>query len=563
MKGNSFVYYLDQYNVLSPNHSKIYDEYTIDSNNGNSYSFTIETKIEKTLINLLKSNPQSIILTGNAGDGKTRLCRIVHDYFNKDDLENWPEDGIVEFPFSNGKIRIVKDLSELKEDIIEKELTHLQQIITSDNEEKVYYLIAANEGKLTKFLSQYEHLNKLQHEVISRFKSHENNSDQFSIFNLLDVTSSVYVEKVLTEWNKPENWEACQACPKQERCIIHMNHERTSQNHIQDKIVEQYKLLDYLDTHITMREMLIHISYMLTGGYTCGDVLKANYKEVEYQTKKPYYQNFYGHELDENAFSEMKALKIFKALDPGVYSHSSIDDFIINGDINGDEESEKAHNELIGDSLDLQLGYFKKKLTLYRDYDVDKDHTIVNEWIPKLRRKYFYETVSEDSVNANQLLPFEYVDEYVNLFGNPKAQALLKKDMINGLNRIFSGRLTEMNNKHLFATNKNLMIHEQFRSKDVDIEEEEDRLDLDRIPSSFKISVRDEVSLNMNLAVFEYLMRASGGGTHNVLQQEAEILIDTFKNELIRISEPEEYELNILRYDNKTGLFIDDEISLL
>jgi hypothetical protein len=563
LKGNSFVYYLDQYNVLSPNHSKIYDEYTIDSNNGNSYSFTIETKIEKTLINLLESNPQSIILTGNAGDGKTRLCRIVHDYFNKDNLENWPEDGIVEFPFSNGKIRIVKDLSELKEDIIEKELTHLQQIITSVNEEKVYYLIAANEGKLTKFLSQYEHLNKLQHEVISRFKSHENNSDQFSIFNLLDVTSSVYVEKVLSEWNKPENWEACQACPKQERCIIHMNHERTSQNHIQDKIVEQYKLLDYLDTHITMREMLIHISYMLTGGYTCGDVLKANYKEVEYQTKKPYYQNFYGHELDENAFSEMKALKIFKALDPGVYSHSSIDDFIINGDINGDEESEKAHNELIGDSLDLQLGYFKKKLTLYRDYDVDKDHAIVNEWIPKLRRKYFYETVSEDSVNANQLLPFEYVDEYVNLFGNPKAQALLKKDMINGLNRIFSGRLTEMNNKHLFATNKNLMIHEQFRSKDVDIEEEEERLDLDRIPSSFKISVRDEVSLNMNLAVFEYLMRASGGGTHNVLQQEAEILIDTFKNELIRISEPEEYELNILRYDNKTGLFIDDEISLL
>jgi hypothetical protein len=563
LKGNSFVYYLDQYNVLSPNHSKIYDEYTIDSNNGNSYSFTIETKIEKTLINLLESNPQSIILTGNAGDGKTRLCRIVHDYFNKDNLENWPEDGIVEFPFSNGKIRIVKDLSELKEDIIEKELTHLQQIITSFNEEKVYYLIAANEGKLTKFLSQYEHLNKLQHEVISRFKSHENNSDQFSIFNLLDVTSSVYVEKVLSEWNKPENWEACQACPKQERCIIHMNHERTSQNHIQDKIVEQYKLLDYLDTHITMREMLIHISYMLTGGYTCGDVLKANYKEVEYQTKKPYYQNFYGHELDENAFSEMKALKIFKALDPGVYSHSSIDDFIINGDINGDEESEKAHNELIGDSLDLQLGYFKKKLTLYRDYDVDKDHAIVNEWIPKLRRKYFYETVSEDSVNANQLLPFEYVDEYVNLFGNPKAQALLKKDMINGLNRIFSGRLTEMNNKHLFATNKNLMIHEQFRSKDVDIEEEEERLDLDRIPSSFKISVRDEVSLNMNLAVFEYLMRASGGGTHNVLQQEAEILIDTFKNELIRISEPEEYELNILRYDNKTGLFIDDEISLL
>ncbi|MGM0846482.1 MAG: hypothetical protein ACQEUT_16020 [Bacillota bacterium] len=560
MKGNSFVYYLDQFNVLSPNHAKIYDEYTIDPDTKNSYTFKIDTKIEKTLVNLFENNPQSIILTGNAGDGKTRLCRIVYDYFNDDNLENWPEDGIVEFSFSKGKIRIVKDLSELKEDIIEKELSHLQQLVSSGNPDNVYYLIAANEGKLTKFLSQHPQLDQLQDEVTSRFKTHKNNSNDLSIFNLLDVTSSVYVEKVLTEWNKPENWEECQDCPFKNRCIIHMNHERTSQSHIQDKIVEQYKLLDYLGTHITMREMLIHISYMLTGGFTCDDIRNANYKEIENQTKKPYYQNFYGHELDENAFSEMKALKVFKALDPGVYSHSSIDDFIINGDINGDAESEKSHGLLIGNSLDLQLGYFKKKLTLYRDYDVDKDHSIVNEWIPKLRRKYFYESKSDDS---NQLLPFEYVDEYIKLFNNPKAKTLIKKEIIHGLNRIFSGRLTETSNKHLFATNKNLMIHEQFRSKDVDIEQEKERADLDRIPSAFKVSVRDEVSLSINLAVFEYLMRASGGGTHNVLQQEAEILIDTFKNELIRISEPEEYELNILRYDNKTGLFIDDEISLL
>ncbi|MHC8520846.1 hypothetical protein ACPJHQ_05475 [Rossellomorea sp. H39__3] len=563
MKGNPFVYYLDQYNVLSPNHSKIYDEYTIDPNNKDAYSFTIETKIEKTLIDIFESNPQSIILTGNAGDGKTRLCRIVHDYFNQNKLENWPENGIVEFAYSKGIIRIVKDLSELKEDIIKKELIQLQRVINTTNEKNVFYLIAANEGKLTKFLSQHEDLSDLQNEVTSRFRSHENNSKQFSIFNLLDVTSSVYVEKVLSEWNETNHWDACQTCPQQARCIIYMNHERTSQNYIRNKIVEQYKLLDYLDTHITMREMLIHISYMLTGGYNCDDILNANYKEIENQTKRPYYQNFYGHELDENSFSEMKALKVFKALDPGVYSHSSIDDFIINGDINGDLESEKAHNALIGDSLDLQLGYFKKKLTLYRDYDIDKDHSIVEQWIPKLRRKYFYETDSEDSVKANQLLPFEYVDDYKLLFDNPKAQSQSKKDMINGLNRIFSGRLTEVNNKHLFATNKNLMIYEYFRAKDVDIEEEAERMDLDRIPSKFKISVRSEVYLNMNLAVFEYLMRASGGGTHNVLQQEAEILIDTFKNELIRISDPEDYELNILRYNNHTGLFIDDEISLL
>ncbi|MFB1081894.1 hypothetical protein [Jeotgalibacillus sp. JSM ZJ347] len=560
---NPFVYYLDQYNVLSPNHSKIYDEYTIDPDKTDTYSFTIKTKIEDTLINTFENDPQSIILTGNAGDGKTRLCRVVYDYFNQTSLQEWPEDGIIDVPFSKGTIRIVKDLSELQEEVIYSELESLQEYIKNQHANNIYFLIAANEGKLTKFLSQYSDLEFLRSEVASRFKSYEYNNEAFSIFNLLDVTSSVYVDRVLEEWNKKENWSACDSCPKQNRCIINLNHKRTSQDHIKEKIVEQYKLLDYLDTHITMREMLIHISYTLTGGYTCDDIFGAEYKELEQQTKKPYYENFYGHQLDENAFSEMKALKIFKALDPGLYSHSSIDDFIVNGDINGDEQSEIAHDKLIDNSLDLQLGYFKKKLSLYRDYDVQKNHQIIEEWIPKLRRKYFYEMESESEVNSNQLLPFEYTQEYISLFNNKKAQAHLKKDIINGLNRVFSGRLTEQTNKHLYATNKNLMIYDQFKSKDIEIEEESNRSDLDRVPSKFVVIVDDRVELNMNLAVFEFLMRASGGGTHNVLQQDAEILIDTFKNELIRISEPEEYELNILRYDNKTGLFIEDEISLL
>ena len=561
MKRNPFVYYLDQYNVLSPNHSKIYDEYTIETHEHNTYAFSIETKIEENLINILENNPHNIILTGNAGDGKTRLCRIIHDYFNQEPLETWPEDGVVEFPYKNGKIRIVKDLSELKDEVIEEELSNLQRLMASD--EKVFYLIAANEGKLSKFLSQYSHLTSLREEVSKRFKSHKNNEGQLSILNLLDVTSSVYVDKVLTEWNKEDKWEECQSCPMKNRCIINMNHERSSSEHIQKKIVEQYKLLDYLDTHITMREMLIHISYIITGGYTCDNVFNADYKELEKQTKKPYYQNIYGHGLDENSFSEMKALRIFKSLDPGSYSLSSIDDFIVNGDINGDTKTEEAHKKLINNSLDLQLGYFKKKLLLYRDYDVDKNHKIIDDWIPQLRRKYFYEITLQEDENTNHLLPFEYLNEYISLFDNERNQSLIKKELINGLNRIFSGRLTETS-KNLLATNRNLMIHDEFKpNREIRIEQEESRNDLDRVPSNFSFVVSDEVELKINLAVFEYLMRASGGGTHNVLQQEAEILIETFKNELIRISDYDKFELNILRYDNQKGLFVEDEITLL
>ena len=562
LRGNPFIYYLDQYNVLSPNHSKIYDEYTHDSTNEKNYSFNVHTQIEETLLHLFEESPQSVILTGNAGDGKTRLCRIIYNHFNHDELTTWPEEGIIDFYFSKGRLRIVKDLSELKEDVIYRELNALQTNLQSKHSNKTYYLIAANEGKLTKFLSQYEDLSTLNNKVMKRFESHKNNSDEFSVFNLLDVTSSVYVDRVLEEWNKEENWTPCQACPKQDRCMIYMNHQRTSKPEIQQKIVEQYQLLDYLDTHITMREMLIHISFMLTGGYTCDDVLEADYKQLKEQIKRPYYQNFYGHDLSENAFSEMKALRLFKTLDPGNYSHSSIDDFIVNGDINGDEDLEETHRQIFGETLDLELGYFKKKLTLYRDYNVDNDHSLIEEWVPKLRRKLFYELHKDVGFTTDQLLPYEYLDKYRALFNSQKNQTTMKKNLANGLNRVFSGRLTsEM--KELLATNKNLMIYESFSTKKaVKLKEEVERTDLDRKPSKFSLTVDEEVSINLNLAIFEYLMRAKGGGTHNILQQDAEILVDTFKNELIRLSEPDDYELNILRYEREEGLFIEDEISL-
>jgi len=67
MSENPFVTYLDQFNVLSPNHAKIYDEYTHDdSSKEYNYSFTISTKVEQYLRGVFTDNPRSIIQTGNA-----------------------------------------------------------------------------------------------------------------------------------------------------------------------------------------------------------------------------------------------------------------------------------------------------------------------------------------------------------------------------------------------------------------------------------------------------------------------------------------------------------------
>ncbi|MED2971799.1 ATP-binding protein [Fictibacillus sp. B-59209] len=557
---NDFVYYLDQFNVLSPNHAKIYDEYT---NSAEKFAFTIDTKVEDYLERIFLENPRSVILTGNAGDGKTRLCRQIYNSLGKENLMEWPESGIINLTFSKGVVRIVKDLSELKDEVIYQELKELDKYIGSTHKEKIYYLIAANEGKLTKFLSQYDELGNLREMVKSRFQSFENNDNNLSIINLLDVTSSVYVEKVLKEWNKEENWDICKECPMNKRCIIYHNHRKSSEDTVQNSMVNQYRTLDYLNTHITMREMLIHNSYVLTGGYTCSDIYDADYKELAEQTKKVYYQNFYGHGVSHEAFSEMKAMKVFKSLDPGEYSHSVVDDFIINGDISGNDQLEAKHKEIFDNSIDLQFGYFLKQLKLYRDHNKTSDHSLIAKWIPQLRRKLFFELGDLEQINIKALLPFEYVEDYEKLFNDRQKQNLIRKDLSNGLNRAFSKKLVE-NNKtaQILATSENLLIHESFQNKRISFIEEAERKDLDRRPSIFKLIVDDEVELTVNLFLFEFLMRLNGGSTLNILQQEVDILIDTFKNELIQISDPNDYELNILRLDRNKGLFIEDTIMI-
>lgn len=555
---NAFVNYLDQFNVLSPNHSKIYDEYTYVQGE-NSFSFKINTKVEDYLIELFSFHPQSVILTGNAGDGKTRLCRSIFNNFSNNELKDWPNSGIVDLEFTHGIIRIVKDLSELKDEVILEELIGIQKSITTNHSNKIFYLIAANEGKLTKFLSQHRDLQELKDQVIVRFQDYSNNDDTFSVINLLDVTSSIYVEKVLKEWNKEENWSPCSNCGKKENCIIYLNHQRTSSDRVRNRLVEQYRLLDYLGTHITMREMLIHISYLLTGGYTCRDIENADYEKLKEQIEKPYYQNFYGHNVEHEAFSEMRALKLFRELDPGRYSISTIDDFILNGDLSGDAILEELHQELFNNDLDLYLGYFKKRLELYRNHNKDSNDQFIEEWIYKLRRKFYFEFSREDLFNRKSLIPFQYLNQYEDMFDNTSKRLHSRKDLINGLNRAFSKKLVAPA-LQLYATNENLMIHSMVQSNSVILNKEQGRNDIDHLPSKFNLLINHTITLPIDLQVFEYLMRLNSGNTHNILKEDIDILLDTFKNEIIKKSIQDPYVLNILRLDTEKGLYVQDEI---
>lgn len=555
---NHFIQYLDQFNVLSPSHSKIYDEYT---NSKDKYCFSIQTKIECFLLDIFNNEPRSVIMTGNAGDGKTRICRSIYESITKQPLLKWPETGIVEIPFQHGTLVIVKDLSELTEIVIYEKLSHLQQQIEEKHEGNIYYLIAANEGKLTKFLSRNDSLKMLSESVEKRFLDHKQNDTQLHLVNLQDVTSSIYANMIMKEWTSDEYWSECKSCRKASNCIIRLNYNRMSQSHVRERLVEQYRLLDCLGIHVTMREILIHISYVITGGLTCDEVLNADYKMIENQSKRAYYNNFYGIEMPSNGY-EQGAVQYFRRLDPGQLSISSIDDYLLNGDISGESDTMLKHAELFDEEIDLLFGYYRKLIEVYRSQGIDRDSSGIVELMPMFRRKYFFESSEQEGNIRQKLVPYMHFYTFAESLSDKKKRLQIRRELIQGFNYAFSKKLIDRSETQLFAVNENLLIHETLSASQVVLTVDEERSDIDYLPSKLYITVNRDTKLEVKLPVFEYLLRLAGGGLYITLKQEVDILLSTFRNDLISRSEQDEFILQVFSLEPNKGVYTRCEINI-
>ncbi|MDP4096287.1 hypothetical protein OIN60_05820 [Paenibacillus sp. P96] len=556
---NSFIQYLDQFNVLSPSHAKIYDEYIQSTD---QYRFAIDTNIERFLLSLFKEAPRSVIMTGNAGDGKTRLCRTVYEQITGKPLQKWPISGIVDVPFSGGTLRIVKDLSELTDAVILEELKRLQEVMEKGHVSRHYYLIAANEGKLSKFLSQHPALYPLSQAVNDRFLNHRSNDRQLHLVNLQDVTSSIYASRIMEEWNREDNWTACERCSRNKNCVIQLNHRRMSQSLVRNRLVEQYRLLDCLGVHVTMREILIHISYVLTGGLTCEQVMSAGYQDIEEHANRAYYDNFYGVHLPQSGAGEQGAIRYFKHLDPGKLSISAIDDYLLNGDISGDVQVIQKHQRLFDDEIDLLFGYYRKMIEVHRIQDRSKESMEIFVQMSRFRRKYFFETDEQDGSMREKLIPYLHFYRFLDSLKDRQVLASVRKELIQGLNHNFSKKLIGRSETNLFVVNENLLIHESFSASQVKLSIDEDRSDIDYLPSKLYITVNQETKLEVKLPVFEYLLRLAGGGLFIALRQEVDILLGTFKNDLISRSELNEFSLQVFAIDPNKGVYTPYEIDI-
>ncbi len=268
-----------------------------------------KTKLDHILIPDIEAlKYKLIIITGNAGDGKTAFIhQIERKGSNKVDFDS---NNGSQFDISGVKFRSNYDGSQdedekANDDVLANFFSPFFNLsdYTQATEGRV---IAINEGRLVDFLSTRKDLRPLQDNIEEYFYrgGHTDLLPGLMVINLNLRSVTARSEKnpsLLSQQVKlltrPEIWTKCAGCPIADRCYIKYNVDTFQDSSAGDEVINRLEWLVRTivykrELHITMRDLRSMIAWMLTRDYSCEEV-KHLVEYVKNEKLPEYYWQYY------------------------------------------------------------------------------------------------------------------------------------------------------------------------------------------------------------------------------------------------------------------------------
>lgn len=571
---NPFVMYLNTYNTTGAGHAQAYEEY---SKSSETDPLAIETKAQQYLLevftreNIRNGEVRSVILTGNAGDGKTRLCRLVWESLSD---RNFAEAGrelkdseIDLLQECGKKVKIIKDLSDWD---VPHGIELLKEMAggVNANGDPTVYLIAANEGRLRNAL-QDPSLWKLREQIEHALDGTPLEEGPV-VLNLNQVSTSTFVLKLIDKMTAPQHWEACQGCPALNYCPIKWNRDKLASTACAtpsigaQRLHELYRIIEQLGKHITFRDALIHLTYSLNGRFNCYSVQAVPEDHRPLFALWVYYRNCYGDEADRD-FQNNGVAGILRRFDIGAHSNFKVDELILKGHLSPAPSQVKQIEDFFKQGVDLggeadlfikaRQDYLERQYTAVpaknkaRRQDVPFD--LLRWWLPHIRRKFYFEWPDNSEIDPFLLIPFKSFNIMRQLLTGKVSHLELnskKENLVIALNQAFAEIFIKRKDILYLSSRTGFsnqlpvpVIRNQFLSANVGLEKEELSPDLvqklDRVHSNLVLSIPiqkgEPVKLFLNLLIFEYLWRIQQGGTLNYMKDECGLAITKFQEELL------------------------------
>jgi hypothetical protein len=472
---NSHVARLHRFLPFSSAHDQIYEEYQTGEDNLDLATVAIDYAT-----NAIRNGAKCVILTGDAGHGKTHMCRrllekslLGYDAEQARNLLQSSCDAQSAIPPADGKkgksLRIHKDLSEIQPP--SKAAKLFEDAINKPDE---CLIVCANEGRLRAIINSTgastacESVNKVIQDSFQRGVT----ADEFGEIHIINLNYQSVAAKgsdlqlsllrrVLSSWvGDRRRFRSCGTCSHQTICPIRRNHELLAEQGIEaqkriHRLEEVFEVLERLGIVVTIREMLMLVSYLITGGLDCNDVdkkISAANGLQGWQHHWAFYNLLFYPPPNlpiERATKGIPLLASLMKLDPGGIAVRAVDEKILNWG-----------NLFSPNQLDLQflIGQGTRSIEVDAAFGIDDfignpqnraemlvEAEVVKSAVASLRRRSFFDNSGvSDSVMLN--LGFKFGDLFIKLLqGDLQAaeSVSIKNKIIAGLDSLQGLRVSK------------------------------------------------------------------------------------------------------------------------
>ncbi len=267
----------------------------------------LKTKLDDAIVEAAKRG-KDIVLTGNPGDGKTHIIRML-----KSKLEKLPKPAIVEL-----------DASTLSNDEIYASWKAAQDTGAP-------FVIAINAAVLYAVYKSYPEFEPIRNAYLQMvnsvvFHNEEQQTDSLVVFDLSkrEALTSEILNQAILKMTADEHYKECQECPLFDTCVVKKNRELLNNSLFQERLGIILRRVSLQGYHATLRELQSFIAYLIFGNRSCKQ-LNQTAGNSQYDLVNLIYSG------KGNLFTAIN-----NAIDPVNISHPVWDEKILLNDISSD-----------------------------------------------------------------------------------------------------------------------------------------------------------------------------------------------------------------------------------
>lgn len=216
----------------------------------------LETKLDTAILDAAK-NGKDIVLTGNPGDGKTHIIRMLKEQL----------DGM--------EITVELDASTLSDEEIYQKWQNSQN-------KGIPFVIAINAAVLYSVYKKHSDFEPIRNAYLQMsraivFHGEDTPSDKVIVFDLSkrEILTREILQQAIIKLTDPKHYKECTNCPNKTGCDVEKNCGYLNNKLFQERlflILEKVSLQGY---HATLRELQSFIAYLIFGNRSCSSLNKT------------------------------------------------------------------------------------------------------------------------------------------------------------------------------------------------------------------------------------------------------------------------------------------------